>query len=331
MIINFVGLFGISGSGEVSDETHLARELESLGHVVRRIPRDEWREYVLEYPNGKYKGVPEDLKADINLIAKWHHFYDERFIKTLKDLSNAPVFYWVWDNMEGHTPDDWHIKMAKESDLYLSGELGLASWYKMNKVPFYYFQFDSCDGEFPAMSSSKSDKQYDVVFLGSCTNQNGRLDILKEINKQIPIQVFGPDYEEWRKQGFKAEPAVYELEFNRIVAKSKIILGTSANVNIFGYWSNRVGKVLHAGGFLLQWYTPGMELFLADCAEYFSTVEEAVEKIKYYLANPDKIVPFWENNVYLGRERWTSAYKVRQLSVLMDRYVKTKGEGWMLP
>jgi len=101
MIINFVGLFNAPGYvGEISDETHLARELERLGHTVRRIPRDAWREYCIEnFPEDKYD-VPKDLKEDINLIAKWHHFYDGSFISKLKTASEgAPVFYWVWDFM----------------------------------------------------------------------------------------------------------------------------------------------------------------------------------------------------------------------------------------
>jgi hypothetical protein len=226
--------------------------------------------------------------------------------------------------------DDWHMKMARAADLYLSGELGLATFYQYKGVKFYYFQFDSCDGDYSPMIAHK--KEYDVVFLGSCTNQNERLDILKEINKEVKIQVFGHDYEEWRKQGFDAEPAVYGFEFNKIVAKSNIILGTSACKNCFGYWSNRVGKVLYAGGFLLQWYTPGMENTLSDSCEYFSSVEEAVKKIKYYLANPSKKEKYMKNNTLSNRDRWTSEYKVRQLLVLIDRYLKDPHQKlWMLP
>lgn len=331
MNVFFIGNYQQGPGGETADEVHLARELQALGHNVSRINRDEWREYVLENaPAGKYK-IPEDVKPDIVIIAKWHHFYNGKFIEFAKAKYGAPVFYWVWDNMEGHTPDDWHLSMAREADLYLSGELGLASWYRENGVDFYYLQFDSCDGEDPRMSAKE--KIYDVVFLGSCTNQNGRLDILKEINKEVSIKVFGYDYEKWREEGFDASPAVYGMEFNKIVSQSKIILGTSAGVDIFGYWSNRVGKVLHAGGFLLQWYTPGMENFIYDCAEYFSSAREAVNKIKYYLNNPDKIEPFLERNILMNRDRWTSAYKVRQLAVLMTRFLAKREEGqtWRLP
>jgi hypothetical protein len=331
MKIIFVGNFQQGPGGEAADETHLVRELELAGHEVAKISRDEWREYVEEgFPQDKYN-VPEVWrKFDIAIVCKWHHFYDGKFMKALKQLYSCPVFYWVWDNMEGHTVDDWHIKMAKEADLYLSGELGLASHYKANGIRFYYFQFDSVDGQFPPMHSST--KEYDVIFTGSHTNQNGRLNLLKEINKEIPIQVFAHDYEEWQKDGFAAKPAVYGQEFNKVISQSKIVLGTSAGPDIFGYWSNRVGKVLWAGGFLLQWYTPGMESIIGDACQYFSTAKEAIEKIKFYLPRPDEREKTWEKILMSGPRRWTSEYKVSQLTILIERYLNDfKGEAWILP
>src|SRR3990167_3895647 len=120
ILINFIGIFNQPGYvGEISDETSLALEMENLGHEVRRIDRAQWREYILEdKPKDKYE-IPEDLKADINIIAKWHHFFDARFIAELKKLSNAPVFYWVWDFMDDNGLLDWHKALVEEADLYL--------------------------------------------------------------------------------------------------------------------------------------------------------------------------------------------------------------------
>lgn len=329
MNILFIGNFQTGPGGEAADEVHLTRELEAARHAVTRINRDEWREYVREeQPKGKYH-IPEFGTFDYVIICKWHHFYDETFINTARIKYKCPVFYWVWDWMNG---EEWHMKMAKAADLYLSGELGSALEYKSAGVPFYYFQFDVCDGGFLQQFVEEDKKKYDVVFLGSCTNQNGRLDVLKKINEQTPIQVFGYDYEEWRKQGFKAEPAVYGDAFNRVVAQSRIVLGTSANHNCFGYWSNRIGKVLFAGGFLLQWYTPGMENFLEGSCDFFSNSDEAVMKIKMYLNHPKLKQDYLDNNMAFNRFRWTSKYKIAQLQTLLERYKEDyRGEAWLLP
>lgn len=331
MNIVFVGNFQVGPGGEPADEVHITREFESAGNKVFKIPRDEWREYVIEKsPQGKYN-VPElkNQKIDVAIICKWHHFYDASFITMLRSKYNCPVFYWVWDFMEGHTVGDWHMNMAQAADLYLSGEIGLAHWYKQNKVKFYYLQFDVVDGAMPYFTSSE--KKYNVIYMGSCINQGGRLDMLEAIGREIPITVFGHDYEVWREHGFDAYPAVYGAEANKIISESHIILGTSCGPRCFGYWSNRVGRTLFAGGFLMQWYTPGMELFMSDSCEYFSTPDEAIRKIRWYLDDPTRILERKQRNI-MPREMWTSEYRVRQLLVLIDRYLNDPHTDlWMLP
>ncbi len=47
----------------------------------------------------------------------------------------------------------------------------------------------------------------------------------------------------------KAEEAVYGNEMAVRVAESKIILGFNVNNHCWGYWSNRVGKILTLRGF----------------------------------------------------------------------------------
>ena len=239
MKVNFVGAFNQPGYvGEISDETHLATNLESYVQVVR-IPRDEWREYVIEgSPKGKYKNVPTDLKADINLIAKWHHFYDGSFIRRLREESGAPVFYWIWDFMWDQGFPEWHIKMAQEADLYLSGEAGIFDEYKKLGVKPYYFQMDVCDGDLPNYQTSH--KKYDVVFTGSCIGQGHRKEWLQIIDKEVPVKIFGWGHEEWRKLGLDAEPPVYGAAYNKLISESKVVLGFSAEPNCYGYWSNRV-------------------------------------------------------------------------------------------
>ncbi len=315
--INFVGNFQIGYVGEVADATHLARELEVLGHTVRKIPQDEWREHVLSgmpFPN-----VPSELKADINIILKWHHF-GEGFIKQLKQESQAPVLYWCWDYMQN---EDWHLKMIEECDLY-SGNDVFSGLYPDNlKDKLYYFPFDIADGKLPRFQIPE--KKYDVVFFGSWIGQGDRQSWLTALSTYIPIKVFSWNWQDW-PLGFNASPAVYGEEFNRTIAESKIILGFSVNPNTWGYWSNRVGKTLLAGGFLLYQYAPGMELFLRDGVEYFSTIEELKEKIDYYLMADTERERIAKIGRMIGLERFTSKARVKDLDILIDRFLK--GHEW---
>lgn len=325
MTINFVGNYQSGYVGEVADETHLAREMEELGHKVRKIPRDAWREYVIEdFPEDKYD-VPKELDADINIIAKWHHFYDERFIDKLREKSKAPVFYWVWDYMWDQGLPDWHHSAVLASDLYLGNDVK-APWYSQMKN-CYYFPFDCIDEQIPRFQIPEDEKKYDVTFFGSWIGQGDRQEWLKEINKTNPIKVFSWNYKEWPEE-FDAEPAVYGVEFARKVAESRIVLGFSVEPNCWGYWSNRVGKVLACGGFLLYQYAPGMELFLRDGAEYFSSIEEAREKIDHYLVAETERNLVASVGKEIGRREFTSKQRVKELMILCERFLKTKGAKW---
>lgn len=325
MIINFVANFQNGYVGEIGDATHLAREMEALGHTVIRAPQDIWKAFVDGDSSNSDWTLPTQL-ADINIICKWHHFSGGQYIEALRDLTNAPVFYWVWDYMDNQGIPQWHKDMVSAADLYLGNDVRNPYYALHNNS--YYFPFDVADGELPVYRTEN--KKYDVAFFGSCIGQGNRIEWLTEINKTNPIKIFAWNHEEWQKRGFDASPAVYEEAFVKAVGESKIVLGFSVEPNSWGYWSNRVGKVLLAGGFLLYQYAPGMELFLSDGVEYFSSVEEAREKIDHYLIADTERSDIARRGFNMAQERMTSKARVKDLMILAERFLKTKGEGWKI-
>lgn len=318
MKINFVGNFQSGYVGEVGDAVHLAREMEALGHTVQRVPQDIWREYVLGERNPDWEDkLP--IRADINIICKWHHFYDEQFIFALRHMSKAPVFYWVWDYMNDNGLPDWHIRAIEAADMYLGNDVRDPIYRAFNTSNIYYFPFDVADGSIPRFQTRE--KNIDVAFFGSWIPQGDRQAWLREINETNPITAFSWNYQDW-PQEFNARPPVYGTEFNRAVGQSKIILGFSVEPDCWGYWSNRVGKVLLAGGFLLYQYAPGMELFLRDGVEYFSSVDEAREKIDHYLIADTERESIAKIGWMIGQDRFSSYQRVKDLMILIDRYLK---------
>lgn len=325
MKINVIGNFNNGYVGEVGDATHLTREMEALGHTVQRVPQDIWKAFVQGHRNDDWiDRMPQ--KADINIICKWHHFDDASYIKILKEVTGAPVFYWVWDFMADEPIAGWHFEMIKSSDLYLGNDV-LSPYYKSFKN-VYYFPMDVADGEIPVVGATNKD--IDVAFFGSWVGKGDRQEWLKEINKTNPVTVFSWNWQDWPKEFKTVYPAVYGEKFNTSVARSKIVLGFSVEPNLWGYWSNRVGKTLLAGGFLLYQYAPGMELFLRNGVEYFSSIEEAREKIDHYLIAETERETIAKKGFTIGRERFSSKERVKDLMILAERFIKTKGEGWIL-
>jgi hypothetical protein len=316
MRIGFIGNFQRGYVGEIADETHLCREISELGHTVYQIPRDEWRERVKQ--DLKYVNVPEDVTFDAVIICKWHHFYDGSFAEKAREKYKCPVFYFVWDYMPNPTPPDWHVKMIQGSDLYIANDIRNYP-AEIPSQKLYYFPFDVSDKLFDRIVLPK---EYDVAFFGSHIGAGDRLEWMRKINQVFPIKVFSQDFEAWKADGFDAMPAAFGEDLPREIAKSKIILGFNVNDHCWGYWSNRVGKTLTLGGFLLQRWVPGMELFLRDGAEYFSSPEEAMQKIDYYLKHDVEREKIAQRGYEIGRDRFTSQARIRELMILIERYIK---------
>lgn len=320
MKINFVGNDKNGYVGEVSDENHLVRELRSLGHDVTFVPRDVWKAYIDGHPSKADWVLPR--RVDINIMAKWPHFNDEKYVEGLRLVSGAPVLYWVWDYMADDNGPSFNSITAAAADLYLTNEGGLADLaaYQSRGVKPYYFPFDCADMAIP--TSMTSDYEYEVVFFGSKFGKGDRVEWLKAVKDQIDLTIFSWNWPEWEKEGFKAKPAVWGAEFNRTVARSKICLQFSVTDHSWGYWSNRVGKVLVAGGFLLARYAPGMELFLRDGAAYFSSPAELVTKVDYYLVHEGERKAIAQRGKDIGQDRFTSRARVKELTILMERFLK---------
>lgn len=323
MKINFVGNYTTGYIGEVADETHLCDELEALGHQVKRVPRDVWKAYCDGMWEDQWEKQIPIRNADVNIVCKWHHFSEGKYINKLREWTKykqAPVFYWIWDYMDFPASSAWHIEMARAADLYLTNELGDFNEMVPLGIKPYYFPFDVSSKEFDRVENQE--KKYDVVFFGSCVGKGDRIEWIKEINKTHKIVCFGWNHEGWKSHGIEAYLPVYGHNFVEKVAQTKICLQFSVNDHCYGYWSNRVGKVLTVGGFLLAKYIPGMELFLRDGAEYFSSVEEANQKITYYLEHEEERNKIAQRGYEIGRDRFTSQERVKELIILIDRYLK---------
>lgn len=317
MRINFIGNYGVGYVGESADENHLTRELETIGHTVQRVPRDIWKAVVDGHINPDWDGrLP--LEADVNILCKWHHFDKREYVDALRKISKAPVVYWTWDYMDWPNTGSWHRAICQAADLHLTNEGGRLEDIRKDGIIATYFPFDVSDGIYDRVYRQK---KYDVTFFGSWVQKGDRIAYLTKLKDQIPIKIFSWNWEEWKGRGFDAEPAVYGKEFAEKVAESKIVIGFSVEPDCWGYWSNRVGKVLTVGGFLLYQYAPGMELSIGPGASYFSSIPEMLEKVDHYLIDDDGRETITEVGYKIGRRQFTSRKRMEQLSVLLERFL----------
>jgi len=141
------------------------------------------------------------------------------------------------------------------------------------------------------LGPTKSQKRFesDVAFIGSGSDRS-RATFLVKVAKRFDLKVWGPGWQEWRKQLNWGARAVYGPDFARVCSSAKIVLGINPLIARGGtnYTSERTWMVIQAGGLYLGQATDGMTELLreGDHCAWYKDLEQCLERCAYYLANP---------------------------------------------
>lgn len=136
----------------------------------------------------------------------------------------------------------------------------------------------------------KSDKRSasDVAFIGTGYDAS-RARFLMKIARKFDVKVWGPGWEEWRKQLPWNGGGVYGPAFATVCSSSKILLGINPVIakGATNYSSDRAWMVIQAGGFYLGQATQGVTslLMAGDHCAWYTDLDSCIERIDYYLKN----------------------------------------------
>lgn len=261
MNILFLGNFqGRGWDGSITDENHIADALEGLGHGVTRMQRQE------------SLAVNPDM-WDMTLIAQWDGY---------KELVNLPhpVVYWAFDYQEQN--QEWHCRLIKASDLYLSK--------RIEDKRFPNWQWLSQDFAPMFLDKTKNDyiPEMDVLFTGSylpwATERN---ETLKTVDDKFDLHIYSVTPDQWKEQGFKnAHGPVMDSALPELYARAKINLSIDHTIER-GYWSDRNAQIMCCGGFVLFRYVPMSEATFHNKVAYFENIEQCIFGINWYLDNEE--------------------------------------------
>lgn len=323
MKVLFIGAFtGTTGTGEEPDEKHMSRCLDKSGVDVRNADRAEIHAF---FTGAKPEGsIPPAEKYDVIVLCKWGHFTEE-IIKGIKERYQAPIVYFVWDFMfqihrDWWTPD-WHKMLLKNTDLYVSGEIGMQKKIEELGGKFQYFNWDSSDGQYDAQPR---DEKYDVVFTGTYIPHSYRNEWLKKVHEKFKLTIFSYDFEEWRKQGFNAEPGKYGADFKALSAQSKVMLcmnWVEPSPETAGYQSNRIGKIITTGGMPLVHYFPMAERMLGDNVMFFHTQVDMLNTIDWLLGHPEQRETARVKAYDWGRMEYTTQKRMREFKTILENFI----------
>ena len=291
----FGNLDGLS-YGQIRDEVFIGEALEKLGHTV--------------YRNDESKLAEVDL-----ILAFKSNSFNSQYVRDWKSATKAPVFIWTFDNMDRF---QWFYETAKECDMWLGEEIGRDDKFKQEKIPFYRFPNHAVNPDI--FYPRQLPPEYDVTFTGTGYFPE-RTEMLRAIEDEgFDLHIFGNSEASWKEQGFKnVHGPAFDNQLAEVVSKSKIVVGIS-NTFLAGYWSIRPVQVMLCKGFMIDRYQPLMEQELKDGIEYWSTHEELIQKIRYYLDNTIARLDVEQRGYEIATQNLTNLQRCKELIILFERY-----------
>lgn len=297
MNIIHIGNFGRGWDNSICDELHISEALGELGHTVVNVQREEWREKTFEGAGGKWHPFPNFI-----LLAQWDGFTKD-FIPIIKDIySGVPIVFWCYDyQADGQ---EWHERLVKESDLYLSKRIADSKypnwqWLSQDFAPKFLDKYQQPISVSDYEQDNRIKKDIDVLFTGSYLPwATARIEVLKAIDQRFNLTIHSVTPDQWKAEGLKnVYGPVMDGSLPELIARAKINLAIDHTLEN-GYWSDRAAQIMACGGFVLQKYVPLMESVFRQKTGYFYEIEDCLQKIDSFLKLPPEDMELMANIGY---------------------------------
>jgi len=145
----------------------------------------------------------------------------------------------------------------------------------------------------------------EAMFAGWISKRTGRPPLFQYLSEHTNLKLYGKE----------TKNLITDSAHNKACLCSNIVLGHNSWPSVAISMSVRDYKVMAAGGFLLTEYCPGMETWfkLGEECESYTTKEEALDKIKYYLSNEDKRKKMAESGYTAAHAKHKYADRIKQV------------------
>ena len=334
MNILVVGVFDVPWSTNIS----MANALENLGHNVskfsyREIARTTSSSHhrlrkMIERQINRFssKAMPDSImnkinyficgrseisrqllknvqsnKYDLVLMTKTDSM-DYRIIKKINSYSTTWYYFmdWIATAVEIHA-----VKYAQNSTFSSTNCTDVLDLFEKNQAnAFYISQGVDTSIFFP----TSVEKDIDVCFVG--VPRDARLLLLNYLEKNnINVKIYGPN----TKNG-----PIYSDDLTKVYQRSKIVLNTARC--LYGF-SNRVFQAMGCGAFLLTEYCKDLDrIFIRKkYNDWYSTKEECLELIKYYLKHDLEREQIAKSGCYMVKTNYS-------WENIMEKIIKTVQE-----
>ena len=323
-----IGNSSQSITGDIAEELEIAETFKQFGFEVEFWDRAEAIEKMKVVPFKEYHFI---FIANNNKLGVLDiHFLKEKF-KTL-------IIYWLPDYRDIGTDEkrEGIMDILKAPDLVLIRQLTYLDRFQEERIRYHYWNFDVALSIFQKEFDEEIYKNkiqpcypnpLPISFIGNWVHNPWRMKFLWEVQRHFPDKMYVTTImpNEFITGQIAAQPSEYKLKnvryalfghaFNTLVNITKINLSLDWIV-AEGYWSPRTARIMCAGGFVMVHHTKGMEKVFGSSGVnlvYFDSVEDCVEKIKYYLEHEKERKKIAERGYKYANEFLRPKVRVKEL------------------
>ena len=320
-----------TATGEPAEESEIAKELQQLGHQVTVIEKTE------------LAGASFPLDQDLVFIATCKEITVKHIKAIIRNNPKAKIFLWMADFIDTKHPKIEVLlpfDVYKLVDVFLWRQVEGLDWMKKKGINCVYWPWDVAINTFKKESNPRAvmycgtaDKIPEVMpigFVGNWVHDPFRMKFLYELQKFFPedLHIITFSLREFNEGQIDGEPSEFKLknvhnpkngsQFNKVVDMIKINLAVDSVISE-DYTSNRMARIMVAGGFVLAYYAKGMEKHFGDYIDYFHSLEECVEKINYWLAHDEERKAFAERGRLFAEANLRPINRINQLMEIYEQ------------
>lgn len=271
-----------------------------LGHIVRVVDA--------KVEPGESYDTALEFKPDLVFCSRTKALTEQ--VEKIKYKLNPIICMWNVDTRRNINKWERLFPLIRLCDYYFVVDEGtLPQWRKeLNKNTYWLpegLQIEShCR---PEIISEEDREKYscDVCWIGGRKGSNHRLR-----NEFLDaVEEMGVKFKQW---GCRGIPKIWGKEHDKAIYLSKINIACSMCPENGKYCSQRNYIILGGGGFFLELYREGLnEIFPPDIFDYYTSPENLVEKIKYWLDHEKERKEFAERGYKWVRANATFAHRMK--------------------
>lgn len=151
-----------------------------------------------------------------------------------------------------------------------------------NKVSYIPNPVDAAIEIFDNSQKSSGEFDRDLFFAGRGDSNLPRFALLRAVREQLAHEI------RFETFGFDGDPAVWGVDYDRVVAGSKMGLNLNREEGAWLSSSARVAQLMGNGVLAFIHASTGLEHFFKDRAVFFQEEADLLEKIRHYQAHDEE-------------------------------------------